>query len=208
MKEGPTSSKRDEHSLFNLTKKFVKLLWESPDRAINIGTAAKMLSVAKRRLYDITNVLETMNLITKWNINSVKWIGGDAENIFNENKNKEFLENLKDFHALENGGQTENMENKREFSPEEILDREIEELNLRFKNISYNRENLANAYVTYSTLKSLKIFENKAMFVVKGSDETTVDYPKYDKGSYRMKIACENSKIVVFYLDNESHPKL
>ncbi|ORD93678.1 E2F3 [Enterospora canceri] len=61
--EAPTSSRRDENSLYSLTKRFVKLLWESPDHAISITTAASMLNVVKRRVYDITNVLESIDLL-------------------------------------------------------------------------------------------------------------------------------------------------
>lgn len=206
MKDILTSSKRDEHSLFALTKKFVKLLWESPDRAINIGTAAKMLGVLKRRLYDITNVLESINLITKWNINSVKWIGGEAENIFNDTKCSEIMENLKEFYNLsesnvekENAPNTNNEGNR---NPEEMLDKEIAELNERLRRNSYDKTNLQNAFVSYETLKTLCALNDKILFVVKASDETVVDYPKYEKGGYRMKISSENEKISVFFIDN------
>jgi hypothetical protein len=36
---------------------------------------AHMLKVEKRRVYDITNVLEGINYVTKNKKNTVKWIG-------------------------------------------------------------------------------------------------------------------------------------
>ena len=39
------------------------------------------LKVQKRRIYDINNVLEGIDLITKTVKNKVKWIGGDTEEL-------------------------------------------------------------------------------------------------------------------------------
>ena len=42
-----------------------------------MNKTADKLGVAKRRMYDITNVLEGIKLITKTKKNHIKWIGGD-----------------------------------------------------------------------------------------------------------------------------------
>ncbi len=41
-----------------LTKKFVELIKSSPDFTLDLNEAVKQLNVQKRRIYDITNVLE------------------------------------------------------------------------------------------------------------------------------------------------------
>ena len=193
--EFPTSSKRDENSLYTLTKKFVKLMWESPDLSVGITAAANMLNVAKRRVYDITNVLESVGLITKWNINSVKWIGGNAESIYDETRNKEVLFNL----TSEIDAIAEDMTE----TPLMKLDKEIEELNKKLQMISAEKENLENAFVSYEDIKNLKIFKDAVLFAVKAPDETSVEYPKYVKGGYRMKVSTESGEISVFYIENE-----
>ena len=43
--------------------------------------AAVELEVQKRRIYDITNVLEGIDLIMKTIKNKVKWIGGNIEDL-------------------------------------------------------------------------------------------------------------------------------
>lgn len=41
----------------------------------------EILSVQKRRIYDITNVLEGINLIQRYKKNHVRWIGTAPEEI-------------------------------------------------------------------------------------------------------------------------------
>jgi len=52
------SKARHDNSLSVLTKKFVKLIRGSPNHTIDLNIAVEQLEVQKRRIYDITNVLE------------------------------------------------------------------------------------------------------------------------------------------------------
>uniref|UniRef100_A0A3B4BGP9 E2F/DP family winged-helix DNA-binding domain-containing protein n=1 Tax=Periophthalmus magnuspinnatus TaxID=409849 RepID=A0A3B4BGP9_9GOBI len=54
----PPEKTRYDTSLGLLTKKFVDLLAQSSDGVLDLNIAAETLQVQKRRLYDITNVLE------------------------------------------------------------------------------------------------------------------------------------------------------
>ncbi|ROT73316.1 Transcription factor E2F4 [Penaeus vannamei] len=68
---------RQEKSLGLLTSKFVSLLQEAEDGVLDIKSAADQLAVRqKRRIYDITNVLEGIGLIEKKSKNSIVWKGG------------------------------------------------------------------------------------------------------------------------------------
>ena len=49
---------RQENSLDELTRAFMKYVKESKNFLININDVVKKLKVKKRRIYDITNVLE------------------------------------------------------------------------------------------------------------------------------------------------------
>ena len=64
---------RYDNSLGLLTRKFVNLLKESPEGILDLNFAAKELEVQKRRIYDITNVLEGIGLIEKTSKNNVRW---------------------------------------------------------------------------------------------------------------------------------------
>lgn len=65
---------RSEKSLGILTTKFVKLLQDAEDGFVDLKAAAEQLDVKqKRRIYDITNVLEGIGLIEKNSKNLIKW---------------------------------------------------------------------------------------------------------------------------------------
>ncbi|CAM4502439.1 unnamed protein product [Caretta caretta] len=69
-----SSSSRHEKSLGLLTTKFVSLLQEAKDGVLDLKAAADTLAVRqKRRIYDITNVLEGIDLIEKKSKNSIQW---------------------------------------------------------------------------------------------------------------------------------------
>lgn len=69
----PVTACRYDSSLGLLTKKFVSLLQGTNDRTLDLNKAAKLLEVQKRRIYDITNVLEGINLLVKVSKNHVRW---------------------------------------------------------------------------------------------------------------------------------------
>mgnify|MGYP000738819021 CR=1 FL=1 len=54
------SRQRQENSLGELTKNFIKYIREKGNRVVHINEVVKKLKVKKRRIYDITNVLEGM----------------------------------------------------------------------------------------------------------------------------------------------------
>ncbi|KAJ1176044.1 hypothetical protein NDU88_001328 [Pleurodeles waltl] len=71
----PGEKTRYDTSLGLLTKKFIQLLSESEDGVLDLNLAAEMLRVQKRRIYDITNVLEGIQLIRKKSKNNIQWMG-------------------------------------------------------------------------------------------------------------------------------------
>lgn len=68
------SKKRTGKSLSLLTRRFVSLLQNSRTGVLDLKEAVKILKVnQKRRIYDITNVLEGIGLIEKRSKNSIQW---------------------------------------------------------------------------------------------------------------------------------------
>ncbi|KAA8582917.1 hypothetical protein FQN60_015463 [Etheostoma spectabile] len=76
-KEGiqTTRATRQDVSLGMLTQRFLELLLTAPDGSLDLRQVTTSLQTRRRRVYDITNVLEGINLIEKQSTNRVKWIG-------------------------------------------------------------------------------------------------------------------------------------
>lgn len=72
--KSPSEKTRYDTSLGLLTKKFIQLLSQSPDGVLDLNRAAEVLKVQKRRIYDITNVLEGIHLIKKKSKNNIQWM--------------------------------------------------------------------------------------------------------------------------------------
>ncbi|XP_043242797.1 transcription factor E2F1-like isoform X2 [Amphibalanus amphitrite] len=68
----PAERSRHETSLGTLTKRFVGLVRAAGDGVIDLNQAAQLLRVKKRRIYDITNVLEGVGLLEKRSKNRVR----------------------------------------------------------------------------------------------------------------------------------------
>lgn len=75
MTNGAKEKGRKENGLVELTKKFIDQLKEAADQTIDLNDAVKVLEVQKRRIYDITNVLEGIGLICKVSKNNIRWDG-------------------------------------------------------------------------------------------------------------------------------------
>ena len=181
------SSRRDENSLYALTKKFIKLINESPENHINMTQAAEQLGVGKRRIYDITNVLEGLGMVSKWSVNSVKWIGTGMDDILGPEKADNPL------------GEMLGIPNEED----QRLDEEIEQLNKEIYDMSQDKTRLENAYITYDDLQNLRIFKNKSVFAIKAPNDTSMEYPRYHKGAYRLRILTDRGPITVYYVIND-----
>jgi hypothetical protein len=70
----PPNCHRQDSSLGQLTRKFIALLQSDPTADLDLNVAAVQLQVQKRRIYDITNVLEGVGLIEKNSKNHVRWM--------------------------------------------------------------------------------------------------------------------------------------
>ncbi|VDK59555.1 unnamed protein product [Anisakis simplex] len=97
---------RVDSSLLVLTKKFMQLQPSANEKGLlNLNEAAEKLGVQKRRLYDITNVLEGINMIEKMGKNSIRWKtnedfgsrGVEAQRLRDENQELEKHEAELDF---------------------------------------------------------------------------------------------------------------
>lgn len=73
---GGDSVTRYDTSLGLLTKKFIDLLTTSTDGVVDLNECSQKLQVQKRRIYDITNVLEGIGMLEKKSKNQIQWSSG------------------------------------------------------------------------------------------------------------------------------------
>jgi hypothetical protein len=73
---------RSDHSLGELARRFINIIRDSrPNFSVDLNEAVDLLGVSKRRIYDITNVLEGIGLIDKSSKNKIVWKEGNIGNL-------------------------------------------------------------------------------------------------------------------------------
>ena len=111
---------RQENSLCQLTKKVIQYIKAKKKLNININELVKDLNVKKRRIYDITNVLQGIGYIEKKGKNEIIW---KKNQIFNKKDNKiknntiKIYKQINDFNNIINGIKEEliSISSKKEF---------------------------------------------------------------------------------------------
>ncbi|KAG7569328.1 E2F/DP family winged-helix DNA-binding domain [Arabidopsis thaliana x Arabidopsis arenosa] len=160
----PSGSCRYDSSLGLLTKKFVNLIKQAKDGMLDLNKAAETLEVQKRRIYDITNVLEGIDLIEKPFKNRILWKGVDASP-GDEDADVSVLQAEIENLALE----------------EQALDNQIRQTEERLRDLSENETNQKWLFVTEEDIKSLPGFQNQTLIAVKAPHGTTLEVPDPDE---------------------------
>ncbi|XP_074545001.1 transcription factor E2F5 isoform X2 [Halichoeres trimaculatus] len=133
---------RHEKSLGLLTMKFVSLLQEAKDGVLDLKVAADSLAVKqKRRIYDITNVLEGVGLIEKKNKNIIQWRGENSSS-----QTHEVLEQVKVLKAQisELEAQEKELDNQKARLEENIKHLHSDSITSTYKYVTH--EDICNAF--------------------------------------------------------------
>ena len=69
------SYNRKEKSLEELSRKFLQMFLYSNETYISLDKITEFLGVERRRIYDIINILESLNLVTRKGKNNYRWNG-------------------------------------------------------------------------------------------------------------------------------------
>lgn len=193
-KARPSPSSRYDSSLGLLTKKFVELLQGQHERgdSLDLNQAAVKLSVQKRRIYDITNVLEGIGLIEKKSKNNIAWRGAAASALSTSSNCSSSSVNRGMEGEEEEGGKKEEggkyVEEKRQ------LQQEMEELRQEEKDLKEyiqkmtkmmqdeQEQNTRLMYVTQEDLGKLPCFEQQTVIAIRAPQGTTLEVPDPDEG--------------------------
>ena len=158
-----------ENSLGQLTKSFINYIKTTGKKSININNLVDELSVKKRRIYDITNVLQGIGYLQKSGKNEIVW----TKAINSKSKSQKKAIPHKKVSTNKNNKQKANFEKLKQ--EKETLDRNINIFKDEFNTIAKKVDFAKYGYITLDDLKSLSINNKVDLFVIKASKGTVMN---------------------------------
>ncbi|CAK7346222.1 unnamed protein product [Dovyalis caffra] len=178
---------RYDSSLGLLTKKFVKLIKEAQDGTLDLNKTAEVLEVQKRRIYDITNVLEGIRFIEKTSKNHIRWKASD-----------DCEQKIMDDHARIKA-EVESLYTE-EFRLDESIRNRLELLRGMKEDVRCRK----HLFLMEEDITSLSCFQNQTLLAIKAPEASYLEVPDPDEdiGSpqYKMTVRSTNGPIDVFLL--------
>ncbi|XP_020245154.1 transcription factor E2FB-like isoform X2 [Asparagus officinalis] len=156
---------RFDSSLGLLTKKFLNLLQQAEDGTLDLNRAAEILDVQKRRIYDITNVLEGVGLIEKKLKNMIRWKGNDIS------RPKELSDQIDGLKA-----EVETLH-----TDECRVDEMIREMQETLRTMSEDERISKRLFVMEEDINKLPCFEDATVIAIKAPYGTSVEVPDPDE---------------------------
>ena len=171
---------QDSTSLASLTVRFVELLnsvsISDPHAELDLNVAMKHLGVQKRRLYDVTNVLEGIGLIKKKNKNQVSWAKRKSEPVIQVGGIQGQTQN--DISLLKS--QSVDLDVHIELLSKQVKDYTL--LSQVDNAASSQRKNDSNLYVTKQEVASLQNYANDTVIAIRAPSGTGLEVPNPDDG--------------------------
>ncbi|XP_016017730.2 transcription factor E2F1 [Rousettus aegyptiacus] len=183
--KSPGEKSRYETSLNLTTKRFLELLSRSADGVVDLNWAAEVLKVQKRRIYDITNVLEGIQLIAKKSKNHIQWLGSHAAVGISGR-----LEGL-----------TQDLQQLQE--DERHLDHLIHICTTQLRLLSEDTDSQRLAYVTCQDLRSIADPAEQMVMVIKAPPETQLQAVDSSE-TFQISLKSKQGPIDVFLCPEES----
>ncbi|XP_075882732.1 transcription factor E2F1 [Nelusetta ayraudi] len=180
-----TERSRYDTSLNLTTKRFLNLLSQSADGVVDLNWASQVLDVQKRRIYDITNVLEGIQLISKKSKNHIQWLGNrvDASLV---SRHKELQREVCDLTEAE-----------------KQLDELISKSTLQLRLLTEDPQNKKLGYVRCQDLKKSFDSPDQLVMVIRAPPETQMQVSEPSKG-YQVSLKSSQGPIDVFLCPDDS----
>ena len=187
---------KQDNSLAQLTQNFLNYIKNKGRINISINELVKDLNVKKRRIYDITNVLQGIGYLEKKGKNEILWIkdsnsitipnftSSSKDEITSENYISNYTELKKELGDLK----------KQKSTIEDNLNKYREE----FKLISQKNEFPKYGYITFDDITDLSINDKVNFMIVKAPKGTlinVIDDDESKKAYNKIKTQMENGKI-------------
>uniref|UniRef100_A0A8C8VN39 E2F transcription factor 6 n=1 Tax=Pelusios castaneus TaxID=367368 RepID=A0A8C8VN39_9SAUR len=178
---------RFDASLVYLTRKFMDIVKTAPNGVLDLNEVATTLGVRKRRVYDITNVLDGIHLIQKRSKNLIQWVGSDLDQIAAKAPEPQKLrDEVSDLTAME-----------------EALDELIKDCAHQLFELTDDKENTKLAYVTYQDIHSLRAFQEQIVIAIKAPEETKLEIPAPKEDCIEVRIKSTKGPIDVYLCEVE-----
>uniref|UniRef100_A0A3B3ZB92 E2F/DP family winged-helix DNA-binding domain-containing protein n=1 Tax=Periophthalmus magnuspinnatus TaxID=409849 RepID=A0A3B3ZB92_9GOBI len=173
---------RVDKALGLFAQMFVKTLRSTPNGILDLKDAVTLLGMSKRRIYDITNVLDGISLIKKVSKNLVK---GWPMEVTDEGLKRLVCEENKLDDLIKNTKHQSRCYLKRAQNGDVFLDFFI-----------------TLAYLTYEDIQSLPLFEDQVVFVIRAPPETKLEvaHPKED---FQLHINSDSGPVDVLVCSDE-----
>lgn len=154
----------------------MELIAQTEGDLIDLNQAALALSVQKRRIYDITNVLEGIGLIEKKSKNLIEWKNTGISVNNAENANIDTTDDDEEIQAL-----------KQEIADlelqEQILDTQVANAQAELSSLTESEEYQQRAYVTYNDIRNIESLCDRTIIAIRAPSGTTLTVPDPDEVS-------------------------
>lgn len=185
--QSQTNQVRYDNSLGLLTRRFVQMLRESPDGTLDLNLSSSQLGVQKRRIYDITNVLEGIGLIEKKGKNNVRWSKQQQAQQSSQRQldsdTKDDVEDEEDVLEDHQNLLEEARETLTTLREEEAgLDEMLSKIQGILKHMSEDPLTKSLAYMTHSDIRKIPCFGEDTLLAVKAPFGSTLEVPDPDEG--------------------------
>lgn len=192
-----TEDEKGSSSLGILTKKFLGLVKKAQDGIIDLNDAATSLGVQKRRIYDITNVLEGVGLIEKNSKNLIRWRGSSLASP----EDKQKLDALK-------------VELDKLAKEEQAIDTSLQNVQTELKELTENPDLSKLAFVTHEDIRNLPRMQGQTVIAIKAPAGTRLEVPDPDEGMtatkrrYQIFLQSDNAVPIDVYLVSQENQEL
>ncbi|KAM8953233.1 transcription factor E2F6 [Pelodytes ibericus] len=180
---------RFDVSLFYLTRKFMDIIKAAPNGIVDLNDVSQVLGVRKRRVYDITNVLDGIQLVQKRSKNMVQWVGTDLNHTGTAIPQHQRIQNdISDLTAME-----------------EALDDLIRDCAHQLFKLTEDKSNKKYpfSYVTYQDIHSIDSYQEQIVLAVKAPEETKLEVPAPNEKCIEIHIKSTKGPIDVYLCEGE-----
>ena len=177
---------------------------------MNLNDASTYLKVQKRRIYDITNVLEGVGLLHKTYKNKIKWIGTSgqppepgthaalAAQVLSGGSGNAIRTSVNNHKRTVLNAELRLLDQR-----EKDLERKIQLAMSNLQQMTEDEQNKRYAFLTYLDIKSIDELANQTVIAIKAPTETKLEVPnpneklqmwlKSDKGEIEVYICPEHN---------------